>query len=73
VRGHVDVKQEREKVWREGGVLAEHLDEAIVLERRHGGTLWVATSAGQGARAALVATDKGVLTYARASFRSLRT
>ncbi|WP_437286252.1 hypothetical protein [Sorangium sp. So ce406] len=35
VRRHLDVEERREQAGREFRVLAEHLDEGVVLERRH--------------------------------------
>ncbi|MFO0762649.1 MAG: hypothetical protein U0359_39785 [Byssovorax sp.] len=39
VSRHVDVEDGREEVGRELRVIAEHLDEGVVLERRHDWTL----------------------------------
>lgn len=35
MRRDVEVEEDAQEMWRERGVLAEHLDEPIVLQGRH--------------------------------------
>lgn len=39
MRGNVDVEEETKEMWRERGILAKYLDEAVGLQGGHADTL----------------------------------